>query len=269
MPERLQKIIAQAGVTSRRHAEQMILEGRVAVNGEVVSKLGTRAEVGRDHIRVDGRRLAGPAAPRYWLFNKPRRVVTTMRDPEGRPCIGDITRKMEQRLFPVGRLDFMSEGLLLLTNDGALADRVLRASTGLPKTYWAKVAGRPKPEALDKLRRGIYIDGRRTAPAQIRWLPPGGRARRQAGVYRPSEENPWLEIVLIEGRHHQVRKMFAAVGHPVEKLKRVAIGHIQVGSLRPGTLRPLTPAEVVALRRATAPRTTPSPRATSPRPAHA
>lgn len=183
----------------------------------------------------------------------------------------EYLRGIRERVYPVGRLDFNSEGLLLFTNDGELANGVLHASTALPKTYWVKVAGRPTEEQLERLRKGVYIDGRRTAPAHIRWLQASGasgRERGRAGVYRTSSDNPWLEVVLVEGRYHQIRKMFLATGHPVEKLKRVAIGPLTIGSLKPGQLRPLTEAEVRQLRRGTQ---NPSPRGNrrgqrSPRP---
>ncbi|MGH9518991.1 MAG: pseudouridine synthase, partial [Terriglobales bacterium] len=159
--------------------------------------------------------------------------------------------------------DFHSEGLLLLTNDGELANRVLHASSALPKTYWVKVAGRPQNEQLERLRKGIMIEGRRTAPTKIRWLAASaasGRERQRAGVYRTSTDNPWLEVVLIEGRYHQIRKMFTAIGHPVEKLKRVGIGTLTIGALKPGTMRPLTEIEVSRLRRVTTPRPRISPK---------
>ena len=253
--ERLQKLISQAGLASRRKAEQLMLDGRVTVNGNVVSELGSKADWKRDHIVVDGRPLKPAAAIHYLLFYKPKGVVTTLSDPEGRPTIQEYLRGIRERLYPVGRLDFHSEGLLLLTNDGELANRVLHASTALPKTYWVKVAGRPTEEQLERLRQGVYIEGRRTAPAQIRWLAASaasGKERERAGVYRTSSENPWFEVVLIEGRNHQIRKMFQSVGHPVEKLKRVAIGKLTIGALRSGQLRPLTEVEVRQLQQATA-----------------
>lgn len=253
MDERLQKLISQAGIASRRKAEEMILAGRVSVNGKTVATLGAKANSGRDRIVVDGKPVHRAAVLHYLLFYKPKGVVTTLHDPEGRPAISDYLRGTRERLYPVGRLDFNSEGLLLLTNDGELANRVLKASTELPKTYWVKVAGRPSEEQLERLRRGVYVDGRRTAPAQIRWLAASrasGRDRQRAGVYRTSHDNPWLEVVLIEGRYHQIRKMFVAAGHPVEKLKRVAIGPLTIGALKSGQLRPLTDMEVRQLRRA-------------------
>ncbi|MGH9418212.1 MAG: pseudouridine synthase [Terriglobales bacterium] len=253
MQERLQKLISQAGVASRRKAEVLITTGQVTVNGLVIAELGSKADWVRDHITVAGKPVRPAARLHHLLFYKPKGVVTTLSDPEGRPTIADFVRSSRERIYPVGRLDFHSEGLLVLTNDGALANRVLHASTALPKTYWVKVAGRPGEEQLARLRRGVVIEGRRTAPAQIRWLAASGasgRERQRAGVYRTSSENPWLEVVLIEGRYHQIRKMFALIGHPVEKLKRVAIGPLRIGQLKPGQMRELTPPEIAQLRTA-------------------
>jgi 23S rRNA pseudouridine2605 synthase len=246
--DRLQKIIAHAGVASRRKAEELIVAGRVTVNGKVVTELGSRADARHDHIRIDGKPLAGPEQPLYLMFNKPRGVVSTLSDPEGRPTVADFIRGARQRLYPVGRLDYHSEGLLLLTNDGELAHRVMHASSELPKTYWAKVAGRPEERQLEKLRAGIYLEGRRTAPAKIRWL--AAHAGEKRGMKRTSDENPWLEIVLIEGRQNQIRRMFQSVGHPVEKLKRIRIGPLELGRLAPGELREMSSAEMAKLRRA-------------------
>ncbi|MGH9481963.1 MAG: pseudouridine synthase [Terriglobales bacterium] len=254
MEERLHKLISQSGFASRRKAEEMMRAGLVAVNGRIASEPGAKADWARDRIVVAGKALHPPRTLRYLLFYKPKNVVTTLSDPEGRPTIQEFLRGFRERLYPVGRLDFHSEGLLLLTNDGELANRVLHASTALPKTYWVKVAGRPAEDQLERLRRGVVVEGRRTAPAAIRWLAAssaGGRQRRQAGVYRTSRDNPWLEVVLVEGRYHQIRKMFQAVGHPVEKLKRVAIGKLGIGGLKSGAMRPLTPAEIAYLRQGT------------------
>ncbi len=229
----------------------MIAAGQVLVNGQPVTELGSKADWTQDRITVAGRPLRPARAQHYLLFYKPKGVVSTMSDPEGRPTVAEYLRKLPERLYPVGRLDFHSEGLLLLTNDGELANQVMRASTALPKTYWVKVAGRPNEEQLERLRRGVYLDRRKTAPAQIRWLAQSaasGRDRQRAGVYRTSSDNPWLEVVLIEGRYHQIRKMFQSIGHPVEKLKRVGIGKLRIGNLKSGGMRALTPAEVGQLR---------------------
>lgn len=245
MQERLQKIIARAGVTSRRKAEELISTGRVSVNGTVITELGEKADAHRDTIKVDGKPLKAEGPAQYWLLYKPREVVTTLSDPEGRPSIQEFLRGMRQRLFPVGRLDYHSEGLLLLTNDGELAYKVMHASSHLPKVYLVKVSGRPEEEQLERLRQGVFVDGRRTAPAEIRRLLIAESPSRRRG----SSDNPWLEVTLIEGRNQQIRKMFATIDHPVEKLKRVSIGPLKAGAMKPGEMRPLSAAELAKLRR--------------------
>ena len=253
--DRLQKILAQAGIASRRKAEQIILDGRVEVNGQTVTELGTRANPNKDHIRVDGKLLQGPEAPRWFMLNKPRGYVTTLVDPQKRPTVADLIaqprpgpRVKLPRLYPVGRLDYLSEGLLLMTNDGDLANSLSKASAGVQKTYLVKTSGSPTPEAIDQLRRGIMIDrgrldeiraGRRdrivTAPAQIEQVRGG--------------ENPWFQVTLIEGRNRQLRKMFEEIGHHVEKIRRIAYGALQL-DVEPGNYRELTLGEVTALDRA-------------------
>lgn len=244
MQERLQKIIARAGVTSRRKAEELISTGRVSVNGKVITELGEKADPHRDAIKVDGKPLKTTEPAQYWLLYKPREVVTTLSDPEGRPSIQEFLRGMRQRLFPVGRLDYHSEGLLLLTNDGELAHKVMHASSHLPKVYLVKVSGRPDEEQLQRLRQGVVIDGRRTAPAEIRRLLTAESPSRRRG----SSDNPWLEVTLIEGRNQQIRKMFTIINHPVEKLKRVSIGPLKAGNMKPGEMRQLSAAELTKLR---------------------
>lgn len=236
MPDRIQKIIAQAGLASRRQAETWIQQGRVAVNGETVTQLGAKAEAARDRITVDGQPLRPRLGPQYWLFHKPRGVVSTLRDPQMRPHLAQFLPS-RRRLFPAGRLDFHSEGLMLLTDDGEIADRIMRAGEKFPKTYWVKVSGRPGEAQLERLRRGIPLDGRRTAPARIEWL------RETLPGPRVSFENPWLEVILTEGRNNQIRRMFLAVGHPVEKLRRVRIGFLRLTGLAPGQARELTAEE--------------------------
>jgi 23S rRNA pseudouridine2605 synthase len=240
MPERLQKIIAAAGIASRRKAEELITSGHVKVNGTVVTELGTKADPAVDHIRVNGKLLHGPERHIYLAMNKPKGYVTTVSDPEGRPTVMQLIHGIKTRVYPVGRLDYASEGLLLLTNDGALANKLMKASSGVPKTYVVKVAGTPTSDALEKLRSGVSIatdDGRRvrTAPAEIRVV--------------KEANNPWYEVTLIEGRNREIRRMFEKVGHHVEKIKRVRYGPLSL-DVPPGEFRELTGQEVDRLRTA-------------------
>jgi 23S rRNA pseudouridine2605 synthase len=237
--DRLQKILARAGITSRRKAEDLIREGRVSVNGKPVSELGTRADPRRDAILVDGHAISAPAPPRVFALYKPKAVVTSMRDPEGRPCVGEFLPPTSGRLYPVGTLDYHSEGLLLLTNDGELANAVMRAGSGVEKVYMVKVKGSPGEEVLQRFRGGMHLDGRRTRPAQVR-------------VRRPKGErsgNTWVEVTLHEGRKNQIRRMFQALEHPVQKLRRTRVGPVILGDLQPGECRELRPREVEALHR--------------------
>jgi 23S rRNA pseudouridine2605 synthase len=238
--ERLQKILAQAGVASRRKAEEMIEQGRVQINGKVITELGTKADAARDHIRVDGKLLQGAERLRYFVLNKPRGFVTTVKDPEGRPTVMQFFDKMRERLYPVGRLDYMSEGLLLVTNDGELANRLTRAASGVEKTYLVKVAGQPSESELDILRGGVAIERGKPGSAQVRTSPARIRQVRQG-------DNPWYEVVLIEGRNRELRKMFEEIGHFVEKIRRVGYGPLVLDQ-EPGNLRELQPAELEALR---------------------
>ena len=240
--ERLQKIIARAGIASRRKAEEMILEGRVSVNGAVERELGSKADAATAEIRVDGKPIRALRQVLYVALNKPRGCVTTLSDPEGRPTVMDYLKGIKERVYPVGRLDFHTEGLLLLTNDGEFANHVMAGAAGVPKTYWVKVAGRPEPANLDKLRQGIVLEGRKTRPAEIRFLPRD--RRKQSGR---ESDNPWLEVVLHEGRQNQIRRMFERIGNPVRKLKRVRIGPVELGSLPLGAHRPLTMEEIGGL----------------------
>jgi 23S rRNA pseudouridine2605 synthase len=234
--ERLQKIIAHAGVASRREAEAMIREGRVTLNGRVVTELGTRADADRDHIKVDGKLITAAEPHRYILLYKPREVMTTVEDPQGRRTVIDLIRGVRERIYPVGRLDFHSEGLVLLTNDGELAFKVSHPTHGSVKTYSVKVRGVPEERMVDKLRRGITIEGKRTLPCDIERMKTTGR--------NDDEGNSWFEVKLREGRTQQIRRMFQAIGHPVSKLRRVAIGPISDPKLTPGVWRELTKHEV-------------------------
>jgi 23S rRNA pseudouridine2605 synthase len=256
--ERLQKIIAHAGFASRREAETMIREGRVTVNGRVVTELGTKAEPGRDHIKVDGKLITRAETHRYILLYKPKEVMTTVEDPQGRKTVIDLIKGVRERIYPVGRLDFHSEGLILLTNDGDLAFKVSHPMHGSVKTYHVKVRGVPEERLIDKLQRGITIDGKRTLPCEIARMKTTGRGE--------DEGNSWYEVRLREGRTQQIRKMFQAVGHPVSKLRRVAIGPIADPALTPGDWRELTPREVKMLATMQEP-AKPKPRRTAARPA--
>jgi 23S rRNA pseudouridine2605 synthase len=241
--ERLQKIIAAAGLASRRKAEELIAQGRVTVNGQTITELGSKADSGRDHIKVNGKLLRGPQRNVYLLMNKPKGYVTTAADPEGRPTVMDLVKNVGTRVYPVGRLDYASEGLLLLTNDGDLANYLTRAASHVPKTYMVKVSGQPGEADIAKLRRGIRIGTRpgqrhdeavHTAPTQIRLA--------------KDAANPWYEVTLIEGKNRQIRRMFEEIGHHVEKIKRVRYGPLTL-DVEPGQARELSPHEVRALRR--------------------
>lgn len=242
--ERLQKLLSQAGVASRRASEQLMLEGRVTVNGTTIRELGTKADATRDDIRVDGRRITLPGRHRYLLLNKPRGYLTTRADPQQRPTVIDLIG-IREYIYPVGRLDFESEGLLLLTNDGDLAARLTHPSHGVARVYEARVLGVPDDRDLARLARGVVIDGRRTQPADVT-RPTRGR---EAG--RGAEGRATLLITIREGRNRQVRKMCEAIGHPVDHLTRVAIGPIRDPRLKVGQWRELTADEVRKLRAAT------------------
>src|SRR5277367_3768352 len=245
--ERLQKIIAAAGVTSRRKAEELITGGRVQVNGQTVVELGAKADADLDHIRVDGKLLAKPGQGtnrlRYAVLNKPKGYITSASDPEGRPTVMKFFPG-QPRVFPVGRLDYQSEGLLLMTNDGELANLLTRAANKVPKVYLVKVSGKPSDEALNQLRAGIMIDKGRNKEEKL------GRVLTQpAGIRRVRDaENPWYEVTLTEGRNREIRKMFEEVGHFVEKIRRVGYGPL-VLDVEPGEVRELTTDEVLALQR--------------------
>jgi len=218
------------GIASRREAEELILEGRIKVNGRI-AELGMKADPGRDHIKVDGKLLTKREPKIYLIFNKPRNVVTTLKDPEGRPTVKDYLKDIKYRIYPVGRLDYDSEGLLLLTNDGDFANAVMHPSKKIPKTYEVKVKGVPEQKTLDKLKKGILLEDGMTAPAKIRGP-------------KSTENNSWLEVTIYEGRNRQLRRMFDQVGHSVLKLKRIRVGSLQLGELLPGRFRYLTPDEL-------------------------
>lgn len=234
MEVRIQKILAERGVASRRKAEELILEGRVTVNGKPAT-IGMKADPVRDHIKVDGRRITKPELKVYLMFHKPKSVITTLSDPEGRPAVGDYFKGIKQRVYPVGRLDFDTEGLLLLTNDGEFSHAVTHPSKKVPKTYLVKVKGVLEDEAMEKLKGGIKLEDGLTAPAKVKKI-------------RAALANSWIEITIYEGKKRQVRRMLERVGHSVIKLMRTKIDGIELGGLGAGEFRHLSPAEVKKLK---------------------
>jgi 23S rRNA pseudouridine2605 synthase len=234
---RLQKVLSQAGVASRRAAEKLIADGRVTVNGKTILTMGVKADPQKDDIRVDGRRIKTAARLRYILLYKPTGFVTTRSDPQRRPTVMDLLAGVREYVYPVGRLDYDSEGLLLLTNDGDLAARLTHPRHGVGRTYEARVAGMPDREALDRLQNGIPLDGHRTLPADVVLL--NDRRRDRDGV---------LRLTIREGRNRQVRRMCEAVGHPVQQLKRTKFGTLADRRLKPGEWRDLAPAEIQSLK---------------------
>ncbi|HEV2352151.1 MAG TPA: pseudouridine synthase [Terriglobia bacterium] len=237
MQERLQKIISTAGIASRRKAEEFITQGRVSVNGKMVTVLGSKADPDRDHIRVNGKLIRIQENRVYLLLNKPPGYVSTLSDPENRPTVIALLNGIRERVYPVGRLDYASTGLLLLTNDGELANLMMSRASDFPRTYHVKLEGMPPPGGLEKLKQGIPLDGRRTAPAQIKLL-----------ASRTERARPWYEITLTEGRYHQVRRMFERIGQGVLKLKRVRIAFLTDEGLPLGHFRHLTGNEVARLK---------------------
>jgi 23S rRNA pseudouridine2605 synthase len=233
--ERLQKILAHAGVASRRKAEDLILEGRVSVNGVTVTELGSKADVETDRVKVDGRVLGAPKHHLYVALNKPKNCVTTVRDPEGRETVMSFFKGMRERIYPIGRLDYASEGLLLLTNDGDFANKLMSPASHIAKTYLVKSKGMLTAAQEEEFRQGIPMHGKRTAPAGLKLIKKG--------------ENPWYEVRLVEGRQNQIRIMFKHLGHLVEKLKRVKVGFLELGALKPGAYRTLTNKEVERFRK--------------------
>lgn len=234
--ERIQKILAKAGIASRREAERMVLEGRVSVNGKIVDTLGFKSDPSRDHIRVDGRKLTHFEPKVILLLNKPRGYLSTVKDPKGRPTIMDLLKDVKWRVYPIGRLDFDVEGLLLLTNDGDLAHQLSHPRFSVPKTYLAKLTGVPEERKLTRLQKGVMLDD--------------GKARAvSCHLIRQKEKNSWVQIVVTEGRNHLVKRMFSAIGHTVLKLKRVGYGPVQLGDLPFGQFRYLNAVEAEKLRR--------------------
>lgn len=238
--ERLHKALARAGVSSRRAAEQLILEGRVRVNGQVIDRLGAKVDLDKDQVFVDGRKVGLIHEDRqekvYFLLHKPPNTLTTTKDDRGRKTVLDIVSGASHgRIYPVGRLDFDAEGALLLTNDGDLAHKLTHPRFAVPKTYMAKVKGRPAEDKLEKLRRGIYLEDGPTKAAHV-------------DIAQSAKRNTWVEITVTEGRNRLVKRMFWRIGHPVMKLVRVQFGSLGIEGLRQGDYRPLTKKEVQTLR---------------------
>jgi pseudouridine synthase len=235
--ERIQKILAKAGIASRREAERMLLEGRVKVNGKVVDTLGFKADLFKDHIKIDDKRISRFESKVTILLNKPRGYVSTVEDPQARPTVMDLCKKVRGRIYPVGRLDFDAEGLLLLTNDGELANILTHPRFSIPRTYFAKVTGAPEEKDLSRLQRGVMLED--------------GRAKAvSSSLLRRAKKNSWVRIVVTEGRNRLIKRMFSAIGHSVLKLKRIAFGPIQLGDLPMGQFRYLTAEEIAKLRAA-------------------
>jgi 23S rRNA pseudouridine2605 synthase len=237
MQVRLQKLISQAGITSRRKAEALITDGCVTVNGRIVTELGSKADPERDHVKVNGKRLHFQSPSIYLMLNKPDGFITTLNDPEGRPTVMNLVRNVKGRLYPVGRLDYHTEGLLLMTNDGALAHALMHPSSGVMKRYHVKIKGVIDDDQIARLSRGVKLQDGTTAPCTINKL-------------RLHEKNSWLEVILHEGRYRQVRRMFESIGRFVIRLRRVGYAGLMLGDLSVGRFRRLTPKEVESLRRA-------------------
>ncbi|MEM9191526.1 MAG: pseudouridine synthase [Myxococcota bacterium] len=234
--ERLQKLIAKAGVASRRAAEKLIADGRVRVNGRIVTELGTKAHPHKDKIEVDGRRIV-LEKPAYYVLNKPREMVSTLEDPEGRAALSDIARKIPERVFPVGRLDYHTSGALLLTNDGEMSEALLRPAKKVPKVYVVKFAGHLDVEELDKLRNGVVLDdGYKTQKAEL-------------FVLRTEKRHTWVQVTLTEGKNRQLRRMGEAIGRPVRRLSRLSFADITSEGLAPGEYRPLKGKELDKLKK--------------------
>lgn len=232
--ERLQKILSRAGIASRRKAEEMIVAGLVRVNGAVVTELGAKADLASDHIKVDGKLVHAPRQLVYLALNKPKNCVTTVSDPQGRETVMKFIRNVKERVYPVGRLDYHSEGLLLFTNDGEFANRIMAAKSKVPKTYVVKVNGYLSAEQEAQFREGLPLGGRKTAPARLKVV--------------KRADNPWYEVQLIEGRQNQIRLMFQYFGRLVEKLRRVRIGPLEL-DVPPAEYRALTPREVAKFKK--------------------
>lgn len=234
MQERLQKILSKCGIASRRKAEEMILQGKVTVNGAVAG-LGMKADSAKDHIKVNGRLIKSSGPRVYIMFNKPDRCITSTHDPEGRPTVKDFLKGVKANVSPVGRLDYNSEGLLIMTNDGELANSITHPGNKVSKTYLVKISGVLEDRNIAKLENGIRLEDGTTAPAKVKKI-------------KKTEANSWIEITIYEGRKRQIRRMLEQVGHTVIKLRRTRINGLELGRLQPGAFRYLSPEEIKRLR---------------------
>jgi 23S rRNA pseudouridine2605 synthase len=244
--ERLQKVLARAGIASRRKAEEFITEGRVEVNGQIVRELGTKVDARKDLIRVDGKLIADAEEPVYLVLYKPAGVVTTLADPEGRPTVATLLKGVPQRVYPVGRLDYDAEGALLLTNDGDLAHKLTHPRFGARRTYLAKIRGRPTEKVLEQLREGVKLEDGMAKPLEVE-------------IQSHAERNTWVRIVVDEGRPHLIKRLFLAVDHPVQRLYRPDYAGINVTGLEPGTWRELSRDEIKLLKKGGAERSSSQP----------
>ncbi len=238
MQERLQKIIANAGITSRRSAEKLIDSGKVSLNGKVITTLGVKADPSKDKIRINGKLLSHSDAKLYILLNKPSGYITSLKDPEGRPTVMDLLKKIRQRVYPVGRLDYDTEGLLIITNDGEFANILMHPRHKVQKTYMVKIKGQISEKSIKHLTEGVHIDGRKTAPVAI----------KKKGL---REKNSWIEISLQEGRNRQIKRMLEVLRYRVLKLKRTSYGSLNVRGVPLGAYRLLNRFEVAHLKKAT------------------
>jgi len=235
--KRIHLIIRDAGLGSRRHAEEMIQEGRITVNGETIDQLGAMADPEKDHIKVDGKLLQLRDITKfYYAFNKPRNVVSTMKDPEGRPCIGDLIKQIKKHLFPVGRLDFDAEGLMLLTNDGQLAEKLSHPRNKIPRTYLVKVRGRPDDRLLSTIKKGMSL-GEGDRLGEIQWT-----------VIKEQKTTTWIKLLLYEGKKNEIKRIFFRLRHPVRKIRRIRFGPIALEKLQVGSWRPLVDSELSKLK---------------------
>ncbi|MFH1117850.1 MAG: pseudouridine synthase [Pseudomonadota bacterium] len=234
--KRIHLIIRDAGLGSRRHAEEMIREGRITVNGEIMDQLGAMADPERDHVKVDGKLLLAHDAPKYYYaFNKPRNVVSTMKDPEGRPCVGELIKQIKKHLFTVGRLDFDAEGLMLLTNDGQLSEKLSHPRNKIPRTYLVKVRGGPDEKLLSTIKKGMSL-GEGDRLGEVQWT-----------VIKQQKTTTWIKLLLYEGKKNEIKRIFSRLRHPVRKIRRIRFGPVALGKLPVGSWRQLTDVELLKL----------------------